>query len=245
MLGKLLASIGVGSAKVDTRLAKATYRQGELISGDIFVQGGKAKQKIDSIYLYLIMQNLDDQQEEVVLDEFLLADAFVISENETKMVPFEFQLPHDTPVTTGGSPIYLKTGLDVKMAVDPDDHDGFEVLPHLLVDQLLTAMEDIGFQLNLIAFDYESYHERHPFVQKYQFQPIGAYRDILDELTLIFYPGEQETGVLMQANRKAIDMRSSMEEALNMDERFVRFEVSADAPDLSALLEKNLRSCIS
>lgn len=245
MFGKMLASIGIGSAKVDTRLEKSTYRQGDIIRGEVFVQGGKAEQKIDAIYMYLIMQNLDDQEDEVLLDEFLLTESFVIAEKETKMIPFQFQLPYDTPVTTGGSPIYLKTGLDVKMAVDPDDHDGFEVLPHLVIDQVLKAVEAIGFELNMIEFDYEAFHERHPFVQKYKLFPNGEYSNILDEVNLIFHPSETGTSVIMQVNRKAIDLKSSMEEALNMDERFVRFEVVNNQENLQQVVEENLSNCIS
>jgi sporulation-control protein len=56
MFGKVMASIGVGAAKVDTRLEKATYRQGEMIRGEVFVQGGQTPQFIDEIYLFLVVQ---------------------------------------------------------------------------------------------------------------------------------------------------------------------------------------------
>lgn len=246
MFRKVWASLGIGSTQVDTRLEKSSYRQGELVCGDIFVRGGKSEQKIDSIYMYLILQNyLDDQQDEYVLDEFLLTDSFVIGEQETKMVPFKFQLPYDTPVTTGGSPIYLKTGLDVKMAVDPDDHDGFEVLPDLQVDKILQAVETIGFQLSGIEFDYETYHNRHPFVQKYKFLPQGEYEGIIDEIKMFFNPFPNEVDVTIQVNSKAVDLKSSMEKALRLDERFVRFTIPHNQTDRSNLIESHIQKCIS
>lgn len=244
MFDKMLASLGIGSAKVDTRLAKSTYRQGEIIKGDIFVQGGKSEQKIDSIYMYLILQNyLDEQSDEYVLDEFLLTDTFHIQAHESKVIPFEFQLPYDTPVTTGGSPIYLKTGLDVKMAVDPDDLDGFEVLPHPLVDQILQSVELIGFQLSRIEFDHETFHEKHPFVQKYKFLPQWNYQDVLDEIKMVFYPSVHEVDVILQVNTKPVGLKSHMKEALNIDEKFVRFTISDTQKDFGTLIEQHIRDC--
>jgi sporulation-control protein len=245
MFDKVLASIGIGSAKVDTRLQKATYRQGEWIKGQIFVQGGRSEQQIDAIYLYLMQQNMDDQQGEVMLDEFLLTDSFTIAKRETKTIPFQFRLPYDTPVSTGSTPIYLKTGLDVQMAVDPKDEDGFEVLPHEHVDRIIQAVEQLDFHLSRIDFDYEMFHERLPFVQKFHFQPKGTYANILDELSLAFQVSSTETTITMQVNLKAINLRSSMEEALNMDERFARFTISSEQVDLTASIEQNLRGCIS
>lgn len=47
----VLASIGVGSATVDTRLEKTTYRAGEIMRGEIIVRGGQVEQQVDTIYL--------------------------------------------------------------------------------------------------------------------------------------------------------------------------------------------------
>lgn len=246
MIGKVLASLGIGSATVDTRLEKSSYRQGDKVQGDVFVKGGKSDQKIDSIYMYLLLHtHFEGKQEEYVLDEILLTDSFTIAAKESRIIPFQFQLPFDTPVTTGDSPIYLKTGLDVKMAVDPDDQDGFEVLPYQLVDQILHAVETIGFRLVDIPFDFDSFHEKHPFVQKFQMEPNGRFAAVLDGLSLIFYPYHQRVDVLMQVDSKAVDLKSSMEEALNMDERYVRFSVAMDESDIPAMIEEHIQACLS
>lgn len=167
MIGRMLASLGIGSAKVDTILSKSTYYQGELVKGDILIEGGKTKQRIDSIYLYLAAQSLlDEQQGERLLDQFLLTESFVIEANERKRIPFQFTLPVDTPVSAGGVTVYLKTGLDVKRAVDPDDLDGIEVTPHPAVDAIIRAFRRLHFHLSEINFDREDYS----FKQKYYFQ---------------------------------------------------------------------------
>lgn len=246
MFEKVLASFGVGSAQIDARLEKSTYRQGETILGDIFVQGGKTEQDIDSIYMYLILQNLlDKHQDDYVIDKFLLSDSFSIGLGETKVIPFQFQLPYDIPVTSGGSAIYLKTALDVKMAIDPSDRDGIEVLPSLLIDQILQAVEQIGFQLNNIEFDYEMFHARHPFVQKYRFIPRRKYAEMIDEMNLVFYPSPHEVDMIVQVNNRARDLKSSVEEVLQMDERIVRFTISDQDSDLLSLIENQIQQCIS
>lgn len=48
---KALASFGIGAATVDTRLAKDTYRAGEVMQGEIIVRGGQIDQQVDAIYL--------------------------------------------------------------------------------------------------------------------------------------------------------------------------------------------------
>ncbi|SHF18090.1 sporulation-control protein [Seinonella peptonophila] len=171
MIGRMLASLGIGSAKVDTRLERSTYRQGDWVKGEIYVEGGKASQKIDSIYLYLILQPLfDDQQEEHILDEFLLTESFTVAAKEQKSIPFEFQLPVDTPVTSGGASVYLKTGLDVKRAIDPDDHDGIDVQMHPFVEKVINQMKQFQFHLVDVYFDQEAYHDTLPFAQRFRLQ---------------------------------------------------------------------------
>ncbi|RAL24318.1 sporulation protein [Thermoflavimicrobium daqui] len=241
MFENALASLGIGAAKVDTRLEKSTYRQGEQVLGEVHIQGGNAPQDIDEIYLFLVMQyHYEGTQAEYVIDEFRLTDRFVIDQHETKIIPFHFQLPYDTPVSTGGSPIYLKTGLDIKRAIDPTDLDGIEVLPHPLIDQILLTIEDIGFRLTQVDLDFEQFHSRNPFVQVYRFQPLSSYANYLDLLSLVFQPHGKEVDVIMEINRKPVDLKSSMEEALNLDERLVQFVLTVDEIRNIAYLREKL-----
>ncbi|MED4604324.1 sporulation protein, partial [Paenibacillus validus] len=49
---KMLASVGIGSAKVDTELDSSQVSVGGAISGVVRVQGGSTEQQVDRIYLY-------------------------------------------------------------------------------------------------------------------------------------------------------------------------------------------------
>ncbi|PTX60714.1 sporulation-control protein spo0M [Melghirimyces profundicolus] len=224
-----VASPGIGNAKVDTRLKQAQYRQGEMVEGEVFIQGGQVEQKIDEIYLYLvILYHRENSQHEYVMEEHRLSEVFTIGPRETKVIPFEFQLPHDTPVTTGGCPVFLKTGLDIQMAVDPDDTDGIEVLPHPLVEKVLQVVERIGFQLVDIDFEFENFYSRHPFIQEFEFKPTGDLRGSLDELDLMFYVGEERLEAIFQVDRRATDLMTSLEEALELDRKTFRVSVTAE-----------------
>lgn len=170
MFNKMLARFGVGSAVVDTQLEKSSFFQGEKITGNVLVKGGKAEQQIDQIYLYLVIQPmLEGQPGEIILDEFLMSDTFAIGAKERKLIPFEIDLPNDTPVSTGGAAIYLKTGLDVKMAVDPDDLDAIEVQPHPTIRKIIKAFEQLDYRMTEVFFDDTEYQDELPFLQKYRF----------------------------------------------------------------------------
>ena len=53
MLNKMLSSIGIGAAKVDTQLYQTSYTVGEELAGKIVIKGGKTEQQIDRLYLSL------------------------------------------------------------------------------------------------------------------------------------------------------------------------------------------------
>ena len=48
---KMLASVGIGSAKVDTKLEKSSYEAGEQIKGEVEIYGGNVEQQVNAIYL--------------------------------------------------------------------------------------------------------------------------------------------------------------------------------------------------
>lgn len=227
MFNKVLARFGVGNATVDTRLKQTRYRQGCLIEGEVHIQGGQVEQVVDEIYLFLVvMYHHENSQHEYVMEEFRLSEVITIGPAESKVIPFEIPLPQDTPLTTSSCPVYLKTGLDIAMAVNPDDTDGVEVIPHPNLELVLKVIERIGFQLTNIDFDFEKYFSRHPFIQVFQFEPIGDLRSRLNMMEIVFYVGEEEMEMILLLDRRATDLLGSLEEALDLDKRSFRLQVT-------------------
>lgn len=182
-----LASIGIGSAKVDTRLLQQHIQAGEFLRGTIFVFGGNSQQKIDSISLYIMTQySKGDKIENHIFKKYQLSNSFVIQPNEKREIPFNLRVPVDLPMSCGKYPIYLKTGLDIQMAIDPTDQDRFEVLPIPVVCQLLKYIEDAGFVLHSVINQYDEEKQPHPFFQCFQFKPSGKFHGYIDHLHVIF-----------------------------------------------------------
>jgi len=233
MFKKLLASVGIGSAQVDARLSRDSLRPGDMVEGEVHIAGGDIAQDIDEIYMYVVThyeREVDDSKvkEECILLKHRLSERFTLQPKEKRVLPFSFRLPWETPLTMGRQPVYLRTGLDIKNAIDPGDSDFIEVVPHPLMEKVLDAVKEVGFQLYKVDCEHNRYLGRHyPFVQEFEFRPTGKYRSRLEELEVIFYLQEHECEVLMQVDKRARGLFGALEEALNLDERYVRFRLTA------------------
>ncbi|HWO96798.1 MAG TPA: sporulation protein [Bacillus sp. (in: firmicutes)] len=248
LFNKVLAQIGIGAATVDTKLVKAQLTAGEKIEGTVEVYGGNTTQNIDCIYLRLYttyVREVDDKKikENVVLNSFKINDPFTIQPGETKVIPFSFDLPIDTPVTMGNTRVWVTTGLDIKNAIDPRDIDYVEVLPNSIIRASIDAMNEIGFRLRQVECE-EAPHRlrrRLPFMQEFEFVPTkGPFYGKLDEVELTFLPdGLNRFEVFMEVDRRARGIAGLFAEALDMDESIVRFHVTdQEIPQLKQMFQE-------
>ena len=242
---KVFASVGIGAAKVDTRLEKDRVMPGEEVRGVVQIRGGSTEQNIDDIYLSLhttYIKESDDKKYTATaqIDRFRLTQSFRIKENESKEIPFSFRLPMEMPLSMGRTKVWVTTGLDIKNAVDPTDKDYLTVVPNPVMDGIFNAVSDLGFRLREAECEEAPRHlRRHlPFVQEFEFVPVsGSFRGRLDELELNLYPNnENEIEVLMQVDRRAKGLGGFLSEAMGMDESYVRMTVHAS--DLPSLKQK-------
>lgn len=247
---KLLASVGIGAAKVDTRLYDDSLILGEIINGEVYITGGDVSQDIDDIYLYLATEyqrEVDDNTvtEECVLVKHCLSERFNLQPKEAKVIPFSFQLPYETPLTLRNQPVYVRTGLDISLAVDPKDTDYIQVRPHPLMQTVLDAIENLGFQLYKVDCEYNPHFgSTYPFVQEFEFRPIGNYRGRLDELEVIFTLNSDLLEVFLELDKRARGFGGFLQEAFDMDERYVRFQVTPDYSlgELEAMIDDIIQS---
>jgi sporulation-control protein len=203
--------------------------QGEIVKGKVYVFGGQAEQFVDEIYLFLNVQyELEGNLSEYMVEKILITEPFTIGPNEERQFTFDFQLPYDCPVSTSGAPIYLRTGLDIKLARDPQDVDGIEVLPHPFIDIILEAIESNNFRLSKVTFDFEHHFSRHPFVQMYHCVPANEVELGLERASFVFFAHQNEVEVIMHLDKKGDDLFSTMEEAFQLDERLGRFSIQVE-----------------
>ncbi|MEQ6390998.1 sporulation protein [Bacillaceae bacterium S4-13-58] len=229
MFKKLLASAGIGSAKVDTILDKDQFTPGGNVTGIVKVQGGKTDQHIDRINLFLMAEAVherDDKKfyEKVKLQEYTLTDSFIINGGESKEFNFAFVLPINTPPTIGWTKIWIQTGLDISQSVDPKDQDYLKVKPHPYVETILGALtKELGFYLGKVEMEYS---KRHGYVQEFEFTPTSEYRSDLDELEAIFFVRDNQVNLVLQVDRRAKGLDGLFAEALETDESHVRVSFS-------------------
>ncbi|PLS01592.1 sporulation protein [Neobacillus cucumis] len=232
---KVFASVGIGSAEVDTKLEKDTYMPGEMVKGVVAIKGGKIDQQIDEIYLALnttYLRESDDRKYTVTatIDRFRLTTPFIVRANEKKDIPFSFQLPFDTPLSIGRSKVWVTTGLDIKGAIDPNDQDYLKVVPNPLMSAVFNAVDQLGFRIR--EADCEEaprrLRGRLPFVQEFEFVPTsGQFRGKLDELEVVFFPaGNGTLDIMFQVDRRARGIAGLFSEALGTDETNVRLTVT-------------------
>lgn len=150
MFKKLLASIGVGNASVDTQINLPELTPGQLIDGQVVVQGGQSEQAIEKIELVLMTQarqDSGDRKQHVAwpLSRLPVCGGFVIDAGETRIFPFQMTLPLETPVNalrtqSGQAPlVWVHTDLAIAAGVDSDDRDCLLVLPSAPLRALLDA----------------------------------------------------------------------------------------------------------
>lgn len=210
MFNKALASLGVGAAKVDTRLVTSQFQPGDVVKGEVLIRGGHTSQHVDDIYLYLMVQYLKNEKKvSHVLEHYKLSESFVIQEGEYQIIPFQIRLPYHTPMSCGRFPIHLKTGLDIKMAKDPTDLDRIEVFPHRTVEKVLGEIERSGFIMYRLFNEYSPQCKHLPFLQIFQFRPAERYHGYLDELNLFFDVDSHEVHMDVEIVRGSRNMTTS------------------------------------
>ena len=247
IFNKVLASVGIGAATVDTKLESEQVTPGQDIQGIVEIQGGNVEQQINEIYLSIntqYVQETNDQKHHVTatIERIRLSSPFTISANERKGIPFSFPLPSETPVTMGRTKVWVKTDLDIKNAIDPTDKDYLQVKPGPLLNGVLNSISSLGFRLREVECEKATYrlHGRLPFIQEFEFVPTsGAFRGRLDELELVFLPNSSTTADLhFQIDRKARGLGGFLAEAMEMDETNITASISmSDLPTLPQKLK--------
>lgn len=229
---KMLASVGIGNAKVDTRLRNSSVRVGDTLEGVVHIKGGGTEQNVDSIYLHLMTQYIKEQGDSTTrvntaVTKWKLSEPFTLGAGQEREVPFSFTVPLNTPVTSGKVPVWLKTGLDIDNAVDPGDTDRLEVLPHPHMKAVLDAVNSLGFQLKATTCEYSSrLGQGVPFVQEFEFYPSGRFSGV-KELELVFFLKPESVEVLVEVDRRARGFGGLLEAAFEMDERKQRVSFSS------------------
>lgn len=234
---KVLASVGIGNASVDTVLATDTVRPGDEVGAEVHVEGGNTEQEVDRIELEIETKYLTDDSgyREATVDKLHLTDGFTIEPGQSETYEATIQIPYATPLTMGDARVWVDTDLEISMAIDPGDKDPLDVQPTDRMQAVFDAAEDVGLSFrkaDVQADPYGRYVGRR-FVQEFEFRPSGGdlHGDV-DEIELIFDPTPDALTVYLEVDRRG----GLLSELSDVDERKTSF--SLGDPDRGAATEK-------
>lgn len=230
---KVLSSVGIGAAKVDTVISKSSIKIGEDIQGVINITGGSIEQAISRIEVELkteYIKEIDDKKVrcEATLEKIVVDRDIVIAPDEKKQISFSLRVPDHTPISMNKRNVWVETELEIPLAIDPEDRDYLEIKPSDTMKVVLDAVINIlGFRLREV--ECEAGHisgSNGEFLQEFEFVPQSAFRGVLDELEIIFLPNPQGVSLYMQIDRRARDFKSLLQEAAGLDEKYIRLTIS-------------------
>ncbi len=231
---RLLSSIGIGAAKVDTKLERDEFAPGDEVRGAVEVTGGNTAQEVEGINIEIQTHYKRESGDNTVtetgtIERIPVSTAMSIEPGFHEEIPFSCRLPYETPLTIGRSSVWVRTALDVRSAVDPSDSDAITVRPNATMSAVFDAIERLGFERRNVENEELPHRLRRrlPFGQEFEFHARGGeFRGKLDELELVMFPAAGSVDLLLQVDRRARGLGSMFSEALGTDESYVEITVS-------------------
>jgi sporulation-control protein len=242
---KVLASIGVGNANVDTVLSSTTVTPGETIDAEVHVDGGSAEQEVGAIEFELETQYATEEgYEEADIDRFTLTEDLTIEPDQEETRSVQIDVPYGTPVTLGNVDVWVETELDIDWAVDPEDRDYVDVEPTPRLQAAFDAMDELGFSFRSAeceADPYGRYGSGQRFVQEFEFRPqAGPFRGDLDEVELVARESADELTLFVEIDRRGGLLSELAETDESKTHLTVRdADVATVRDDLERLLEQH------
>jgi len=213
---KFMASLGSGSASVETELHNADTTPGGVVGGTVRVVGGKVDQSIEGLFVeFQAVVEVETQDGEHRTNEefgrLQVAGAFALREGATHDVQFQLPVPWETPLTTfrgvplRGTTIGVRTELAIDRAIDKGDLDPIQVHAFPAQALILDAFGNLGFHFK--GADLEKGHirgtdQRLPFYQEIEFTPPQEFARGINEVELTFVSGENSTQVILELDKK-------------------------------------------
>lgn len=201
---KTLASIGIGSARVDSVVQQEFLTPGENINVTIEVYGGSTPQEIENIDLKVYCRYFDEEKVEsnsndsshertrkisknYVLASWTLPYSFTIESGQHRQFDVELILPLNTPVSIGDTKVWLETGLDISLAKDPTDKDMLTIRPDAMLDGIFAELEEQGLRIRQVECEAATGFSL-PFVQEFEFVPTtGPFHGLWRELEIVVH----------------------------------------------------------
>ncbi|TWT14354.1 sporulation protein [Planomicrobium sp. CPCC 101079] len=219
---KVKATAGIGNAKVDTYIKEVKVRQGKSISGEVYVLGGEAEQKIEGVYLSVmtsVLTKKDDQKimQEVEIQRVKVSEPFTITPNGEKTIPFSFFLSLEAPMTVKRIEVWLKTILDVAFQCDPRDKNYIQVIGTEAAERVLSAVQQLDFSIKK-AVNLKSRRTYSGVIQEFEFYAGGSFKKGFEELELVLISDSAGTAAYFQLAPNGIGETNLLAKAMDKND---------------------------
>jgi sporulation-control protein len=215
MFQKVMASFGQGGATVDARILDRHVRPGGTLHGEVLLVGGQVDQEVESLAVTLLARVEKEETGETTdlpFQNVQLAGSELVRAGAQIKVPFEVQMPWETPVTTvfgkylTGMAVGLQTNLNLsRTVVDPQDVDAIPIEPVPAQHRILDAFSRIGFQFrsaNLVKNRVDGVDQQLPFFQEINFAPSQAFTPVFNEVSVTFLARPRDVQVVLDVNKR-------------------------------------------
>lgn len=231
MFKKFLARLGKGAATVDLRFENRPYHAGEMILGEVHIQGGEVEQKVNHLAARLMM-SVATKQGSVVREvaTISLTGSQMILPKEQNVIPFTYQVPTNLPISRGTISYYFDTQLDIEGGVDRSDVDRLIIEVPQNMQSIFRALENLGFREKHDSGKLDQYG------QEFAFFPTELLAGQVSEVELRFAYEEKGIYVWME-----VDCRNGYHEIEAKREFFLEEAFLQDEKKITELFKQYMK----
>lgn len=234
MFKKMLAKLGKGSAQIDLVLDQDAYALGDEMNGQIHIQGGSVPQKINKIEVDLNMSlYVGEKVFTQLIHRFEIPESFDILPSEEKSYPFHFQIPYNLLISGNAVSYYFITHLDIDSGKDSSDRDHLMIHPHTRMENIFTALNQLGFIETKSSRNYDGYF------QEFELIPTQLFKNEVEEIELNLIT--KDDGILLLLE---VDCYSLLGERETSREIWLDHELLDDVDALAEHLRQNIEEII-
>lgn len=178
----LLASLGIGSARIDLVLDRDEVIMGEKVTGQLYVYGGNVKQEIEGLSVDLRLKShhakTAQEMEETVCTIEVTDEEFTLRPGVEMKFPFSFVCPYTLPISSINTKYYFMSNLEIDNGIDAKDRDFIKIKPAGPIEQFLEGMYELGMELKWEGLS----GEEDEYLQMFQFRPTDWLKGQADEI---------------------------------------------------------------
>lgn len=227
----LLASLGVGAAKIDLILNSDYLTMNEQAEGKIVLTAGDTTQKIEGLFVdFKLNSRFSRGDQTVFVDEQVARipisqDEFMIEPGQVLEYPFSFHCPDLLPVSSVNTRYYFQTNLEIKAGIDARDRDFVVLMPTGLIANFMAGFEQLGFIHHAEGYT----GKRRDDQQIIQFQPTTWLRGEYDEIVFSYRPGKSQNEIagFFELDKRTSGALGMLADHMDLDEKKGYYRFSA------------------